>query len=306
MLIKEYSLDPEAFAKPEIIKTFIRDFSLDKGRILSVAPKGWFRLVYDNLRKIKQLKKRKEAEILAATLQKWKLQQIARRSPARKYKEFNQPWIKYIHSFQNNPLDGVITFQIIEEKQDNQQKEQDSINKNNINKNMSPEDIWAEPKNWQVTASLTIQINMEMIFNVLNRAFTLSEEIYIIDPYFNLEDSQYWPFWEQLAKTLQQNQHINKIIILTADHKTKEQIIGRNKQRLEQIKNCQIWQADKNNVQGGFHDRFLLTDFVGFSFSNSFQEKPQQLMEITRLITQSYQQRYKLYFNNWDSYTRLY
>jgi hypothetical protein len=287
MLIKEFSIDPELFSNPDLIKGFIRDFGLDKGRVLSIVPKGWFRSALENLNRMVDGKSKKEAEILISTLQKWKIQGIAVRSPARKNKEYADPWLAHVEGFPDNPFDGVLTLHPSEHA-------------------ISPEDIWQEPESWKVESCVTIPIEARQVIKYLDRAFTLSETIYIIDPYFNLEDSKYWAFWEALVAVMKKYAHLQKIIVLTANHKAKIQILGRNEAKLNAMRSCEIWQVDKEFIAGGFHDRFVLTDFVGFSLSNSLQEKPDEYMEIVRLTGKSYEQRKAQYIGCFDGYEKIY
>lgn len=287
MLLKEFSLDPELFLEPELIKGLIRDFSLDKGRVLSLAPKSWFRLALENLNQVTDPKYRKEAEILITTLQNWKTQRIAIRSPARKNTQYTEPWLMHIESFVENPFDGVLTLK---------------SSKHSI----SPEDIWKEPPSWQVDSCITIPILAKKIIKYLERAFTLSKVIYILDPYFNLEDGKYWAIWDELAGIMSKYPHIEKVVILTADHKSSTQVCGRNKARLNALRGVEIWQIKKEDIASGFHDRFILTDFAGFSLSNSLQEKPDEFMEIVRLTTKSYELRKNQYLTSFNKYEKVF
>ncbi|WP_044411871.1 hypothetical protein [Thiomicrospira microaerophila] len=286
MLLKEYTLDPDLFAQPDLIKIFIRDFGMDKGRVLSLVPKSWLRLAADQLNKTSNSVNRKEAEIIISTLQKWKMQGIAIRSPSRKSVEYMTPWIQYVEGFKTNPFDGVLT-----------QKESE--------KSLKPDTIWLEPPQWQVDSSATVPLLASKFLPYLHRLFSVSEQINIIDPYFNLEDSKYWPFWEGLAQLVVQHDHIKKIVFITADHKAPNQILGRSQERLAMIKNLEVYIARADQVEGGMHDRFILSDVAGFSFSNSFQEKPDELVEIARLGSKSYQCRVNQFVNSLHKFQLL-
>ncbi|MFT4755343.1 MAG: hypothetical protein ACI85Q_002912 [Salibacteraceae bacterium] len=76
MLLKEFVIDPALFSQPDLVKTFIRDFGVDKGRILSMAPKNWMRMALENAKRAPQGRQQKEVEILISTLEKWKIQKI--------------------------------------------------------------------------------------------------------------------------------------------------------------------------------------------------------------------------------------
>ena len=118
---------------------------------------------------------------------------------------------------------------------------------------------------------------------------SLSQEIYIIDPYFNLESAQYWDFWDELVALTNTYSHITKVIVVVADHKAPVQILGRTPSRLEKLSMVEIYRATGDQIEGGMHDRFILSELAGFSFTNSFQEKPGELMEVLRLSKQSHQ-----------------
>lgn len=269
MLLREYSIDPELFLEPGLVKNFIRDFGADKGRVLSLMPKAWMRMALENVTKTSSNKDRKDAEILISTLQKWKMQKIALRSPSRKNVDYHSPWIEFARTFETNPLDGILT----------KQAGLLAIN---------PDDIWHEPEAWQVESSATVSITVKEYWPYLQRLFSLSEEIYVIDPYFNLEDRRYWPIWEIFAGLQEQSVHIKKIVFITGDHKAPQQILGRDPKRLKLLPNAEIWRVDADKMEGGMHDRFILTELAGFSFSNSFQEKPDEKMVISRLSSQSF------------------
>lgn len=269
MLLREYSIDPELFLEPGLVKNFVRDFGADKGRVLSLMPKSWMRMALENVAKTSSQRDRKDAEILISTLQKWKMQKIALRSPSRKNKEYESPWIEFARTFEKNPLDGILT----------KQAGLLAIN---------PEDIWHEPEAWKVESSATLSITVKEYWPYLQRLFSLSEEIYVIDPYFNLEDSRYWPIWEALTGLKRQSDHIKQIVFITADHKAPQQVLGRDPKRLELLSNAEIWQVEASKMEGGMHDRFIVTELAGFGFSNSFQEKTENKMVISRLSSESF------------------
>lgn len=269
MLLREYSIDPDLFLEPSLIKNFVRDFGADKGRVLSLMPKDWMRMALENVTKTNSNKDRKDAEILITTLQKWKMQKIALRSPSRKNVDYHSPWIEFARTFERNPLDGILT-------------------KKTGLLAINPEDIWHEPEAWQVESSATVSIAVKEYWPYLQRLFSLSEEIYLIDPYFNLEDSRYWPIWEVLSVLKRQSDHIKKIVFITADHKAPQQILGRDPKRLELLSNAEIWQVEASKMEGGMHDRFIVTELAGFGFSNSFQEKTENKMVISRLSSESF------------------
>jgi hypothetical protein len=269
MLLREYSIDPELFLEPSLVKNFVRDFGADKGRVLSLMPKDWMRMALENVTKTKSQKDRKDAEILITTLQKWKMQKIALRSPSRKNIHYNSPWIEFARNFEKNPLDGILT------------KKAGLLA-------INPEEIWNDPEAWQVESSATVSITVKEYWPYLQRLVSLSEEIYLIDPYFNLEVSRYWPIWEVLAGLKEQSDHIKKIVFITADHKASQQILGRDPKRLDSMANAEIWQVEAEKVEGGMHDRFVLTELAGFGLSNSFQEKPKNKMVVSRLSSESF------------------
>lgn len=271
MLIKEYTIDPDLFEDPKLIKAFIRDFGHDKGRLLSLAPKDWTRMALEKANKASESNSnlKKESEILISTIQKWKMQKIAVRSPARKNTPYHSPWIEFVNSFEVNPLDGILT------------KEKGSLS-------IDPDEIWLEPDSWKVENSHTVYITVNDYWPLLIRLFSLSEEVYIIDPYFNLEDSRYWPIWEAFSELTKHFNHLKKIVFITADHKAPQQILGRDTRRLDMVNGAEIWSVAPDRIEGGMHDRFIMTELTGFGFSNSFQEKPEQKMIITRLGTQSF------------------
>jgi hypothetical protein len=287
MLLKEFVIDPELFSQPDLVKTFIRDFGVDKGRILSMAPKNWMRMALEMTKRVPQGRQQKEIEILISTLQKWKIQKIALRSPSRTNKNYEEPWIKFIESFDGNPVDGILT--------DNDSKFA-----------ISPDKIWQDPEAWQVDTSITTKIEAKNYLPLVDRLMSLSQEIYIIDPYFNLESTQYWNFWDGLVALTNTYSHIAKVIIVVADHKAPVQILGRNLNRLEQLSSVEIYRATGDQVEGGMHDRFILSEVAGFSFTNSFQEKPSELMEVLRLSKQSHQTHLARYKSKLDILDKIY
>jgi hypothetical protein len=287
MLLKEFVIDPELFSQPDLVKTFIRDFGVDKGRILSMAPKNWMRMALESTKRVPQGRQQKEIEILISTLQKWKIQKIALRSPSRTNKNYEEPWIKFIESFDGNPVDGILT--------DNDSKFA-----------ISPDEIWQDPEAWQVDTSITTEIEAKNYLPLVDRLMSLSQEVYIIDPYFNLESKQYWNFWDGLVALTNTYSHIAKVIIVVADHKAPVQILGRNPSRLERLSSVEIYRATGDQVEGGMHDRFILSEVAGFSFTNSFQEKPSELMEVLRLSKQSHQTHLARYKSKLEILDKIY
>jgi hypothetical protein len=96
------------------------------------------------------------------------------------------------------------------------------------------------------------------------------------------------------------------VIIVVADHKAPVQILGRNSSRLEQLSTVEIYRATVGQVEGGMHDRFILSDVAGFSFTNSFQEKPNELMEVLRLSKQSHQTHLARYKSKLEILDKIY
>jgi hypothetical protein len=287
MLLKEFVIDPELFSQPDLVKTFIRDFGVDKGRILSMVPKNWMRMALESTKRVPQGRQQKEIEILISTLQKWKIQKIALRSPSRTNKNYEEPWIKFIESFDGNPVDGILT--------DNDSKFA-----------ISPDEIWQDPEAWQVDTSITTEIEAKNYLPLVDRLMSLSQEVYIIDPYFNLESTQYWNFWDGLVALTNTYSHIAKVIIVVADHKAPVQILGRNPSRLERLSLVEIYRATGDQVEGGMHDRFILSEVAGFSFTNSFQEKPSELMEVLRLSKKSHQTHLARYKSKLEILDKIY
>jgi hypothetical protein len=287
MLLKEFVIDPELFSQPDLVKTFIRDFGVDKGRILSMAPKDWMRMALENTERVPEGRQQKEIEILISTLQKWKIQKIALRSPSRKNKNYEGSWINFIESFDGNPFDGILT---------------DKDSKLAI----SPDKIWQDPESWQVDTSKTTEIEAKNYLPLVERLISLSQEIYIIDPYFNLENTQYWDFWDGLIALTKAYSHTPKVIIIVADHKAPVQILGRNSSRLKQLSRVEVYRATHGQVEGGMHDRFILSEVAGFSFTNSFQEKPSELMEVLRLSKHSHQTHLARYKSKLEILDKIY
>lgn len=287
MLLKEFVIDPELFSQPDLIKTFIRDFGVDKGRILSMSPKNWMRMALNNAQQVPQGRQQKEIEILISTLQKWKIQKIALRSPSRKNKDYEGPWINFIESFDGNPFDGILTA-------------------NESKFAIPPDNIWQEPEAWQVATSITTEIEAKRYLPLIDRLMSLSQEIYIIDPYFNLESAQYWNFWDGLVALVKSYSHTPKINIIVADHKAPIQILGRNLNQLEQLSTVDVYRATRDQIEGGMHDRFILSEITGFSFTNSFQEKPTELMEVLRLSKQSHKTHLARYKSKLEILDKIY
>lgn len=73
------------------------------------------------------------------------------------------------------------------------------------------------------------------------------------------------------------------IQFVSADHKSVQQIIGRDEKMLSKLSCAEIWSVASESIEGRMHDRFIITEISGFSFSNSFQEKPDEKMLIARL-----------------------
>ena len=287
MLLKEFVIDPELISQPDLVKLFIRDFGVDKGRILSMAPKDWMRMAYENIQRVPKGKQQKEAEIIISTLQKWKLQKQFLRSPSRKNKVYEGPWINFIESFEENPFDGVLT-------------------DNDSHFAITPDNIWQEPEAWQVDTSITTEIKAKNYLPLVDRLMSLSQEIYIIDPYFNLESKQYWNFWDGLTALTKNYSHIAKVTIVVADHKAPIQILGRNPNKLKELSKVEVYRATGVQIEGGMHDRFILSEVAGFSFTNSFQEKPSELMEVLRLSKQSHQIHLTRYKSKLDVLDKIY
>jgi hypothetical protein len=252
-----------------------------------MAPKNWMRMALEITKRVPQGRQQKEIEILISTLQKWKIQKIALRSPSRTNKNYEEPWIKFIESFDGNPVDGILT--------DNDSKFA-----------ISPDEIWQDPEAWQVDTSITTEIEAKNYLPLVDRLMSLSQEVYIIDPYFNLESTQYWNFWDGLVALTNTYSHIAKVIIVVADHKAPVQILGRNPSRLERLSSVEIYRATGDQVEGGMHDRFILSEVAGFSFTNSFQEKPSELMEVLRLSKQSHQTHLARYKSKLEILDKIY
>lgn len=295
MLIKEFMLDPEAIYNPNALKSIVSQVGVDKGRLISRPSKAWFADLKEAVKKVSvELAKvnqnsAKDAEILLSSIDSWKTNKTILVNPTREAKAGEISLCDYFTSHIDN-LDGFVTPSC------------------SLDKCFSTDDFWRD-QNWEVRHNKNIEISKAGLEPYIKKLCGLSKKLYFIDPYFRLEQSGYWPIWELMRDLSYEYPHIEEVFFITSDAYPPKKVIDISKKVVEYDFgcHCEVRQFSKGNIVFGDHDRFLLSDIgVGYVFTNSFEEKADQKMDISRLEIDSFDTKRIQYIESLSSFDLLF
>ncbi|MCX6153185.1 MAG: hypothetical protein NT007_03385 [Candidatus Kapabacteria bacterium] len=252
-MIKEFAIEPEFFQSWERIRYIDEKFGASNGRLISKYPGNWIELVYENLNDFPpMLKKRCEVKLgLMKTNKKI----------VNSFRQFNREksWINNaveIHYLK--PFNGIIGL----------------LNQNNVSYVLTNEDLDEENEIFRVNKSMQILREPSTIADSIMPLLLHSKDIIFIDPHFEkLKPRHIRPLLEiidRLARLSTKNQYSIKYFTGNSVEKT---VFCHNLKNYLEIKlpinsELKICRCPIDIM----HNRFVLTDIGGISFSQGLDD----------------------------------
>lgn len=265
-MIREYAFDPcIAVHDQNTLLRFISEFGASKGRVIGEVPKKWKE---DLVRKIQRMGLSPVArrKILDEISKLAKTSVVPRDNRALN----NEEWIaraKSLHEVE--AFNGILTDSLCLEFC--QYDYFDLLNN--------------EPLNWEIEQTQSVNRNATELADSIDIALKLSKNVFFIDPYFDpLKESYRNPFLEFARRCTEGRVKSNKIYIHTCEinhenlsrRKTREDIRRGMEECVKPLMpsdlNIELWIWPFEKM----HDRFILTNLVGFAFGHGLNEEQYQ------------------------------
>ena len=260
-MIREYALDPDIVTSS--IQTLARvfsDFGADKGRVIGDFPCRWDREVIRNVKSLNL--KTMERKAVVEQLNVLKRQALIKRKDC----EINEEdsWIdRSIVLHKNEPFNGILTGE-----------DSDVECVFNYYRMLNP-----LPDMWNYEQTIQVERKAQELADSIETSLYLSKQIMFIDPYFHPVDDNYkQPFLAFLEKIINGRFNVGRVSLHTCEQnsaKTRKLRADIERGLIDSLKpslapgfkvEVTIWPSDK------IHDRFVLTDMVGYSFGHGLSE----------------------------------
>lgn len=264
-MISEFAVDPAAIGKDwDTFKKLVREFGIDKGRLISRFPGEWDSLVVKNL-----MPTLKGTPNLSGVTDR--LKKIRADFGRRFNNQLSNDWLaNAVHLHNNREFSAIVSGD-------------DNINHDAV---ITTDQFIQDEVLTKVIQSISIENTASAIANVLFPLALISEkDLYFIDPYFDLTKRGYREPFQKLLIRLSQTKSSKKIVQIHSPS-TKEINFLRSevsKHTIDLIpKGYKIelheWVDDNKEL---FHDRFFLANVsdsisVGLSVGHGFSSTTKQ------------------------------
>jgi len=262
-VIREYAVDPDVICSDlNIFQRFLSDFGSDKGRVIGAIPGQWYKEFERRVQKLglRTIAKRKCFDDLG------KLNTTS--LVARDRKPLGDTaWLDKATSLNEEEVfNGILTSAV-------------SINENQYDYfNM----LECCPDNWEIEQTQSVERKAAELACAIERSLYLaSKPVLFIDPYFNpLDDDYRLPFMEFVNRLTSGRFNVKKVYLHTCEQNYDDLAKRKNRGDLERgmfenIKPLlpegfivELWIWPNKDI----HDRFVLTNHVGYSFGHGLSE----------------------------------
>lgn len=271
-MLREYAIDPKVVTSDiNILQRFYSEFGADNGRVIAEVPLRWFQHFKTELDKL-GLKPIEKTRYLEKLNKKMKTTLISRGD--RQLAE-NESWITHVVTIHDREQFNAIL------------SDNDDINRQIYNYSRMMEFI---PDNWEIAHSASIVPTADNIVNTIETSINLSTQFMFIDPYFNIIDDRFRiPFFKFISKIKSNRFRTNRIQLHLCEQ------IDMRRRDIERSMNDHLVPF----LTGGFvvdvhiwpnqyiHDRFILTNKVGYSYGHGISSGNNINTNITRLSEHS-------------------
>lgn len=289
-MIREYALNPDALVTDiNIIQRFFAEFGAEKGRVLADVPQKWSKSV---LRGIQQLGlkpiERSRCISMLAEIDKHGM------SPKSSVPmKDGDVWLDKIRESQAyEDLHAILDLHAKEDP-----------------KVFSYLNMLGEtPTDWVLGHTESVERRAETMASAVSISLRLARALHLADPYFHPADDRYrLPLLKFIEEVKKGRAGLNKLIVHTVEQ-THDTGMPKNRAELERgliehVQPClpngfqvEIW----IRAAGSMHDRFMLTDMVGYSFGHGLDEQTYHSglkVNINRLAAKSRSEQWGLFAN---------
>ncbi|ORM65834.1 hypothetical protein HA45_03430 [Pantoea rodasii] len=267
-MLREYAIDPKVVTSDiNILQRFYAEFGADKGRVIAEVPLRWFQSFKTELDKL-GLRPIEKARYLENLNKKIKTTLISRGD--RRLAE-DESWITHVVTIHDREQFNAIL------------SDNDDINRKIYN---YPRMIEFTPINWEIAHSVSVEPTADDIVNTIQTSINLSTQFMFIDPYFNIIDDRFRsPFFKFITKIKNNRARTNCLQL----HLCEQNDIRRS--QIERSMNDHLVPFLKDGFKVEvhiwpkkyIHDRFILTNKVGYSYGHGFSTGDDLNINITRL-----------------------
>lgn len=265
-MIREYAVNPLIVTfDRNTIQRFFSEFGAEFGRIIGDVPHRWKDLLRNEI----------QTKGLSTMEKRHCLDQMDRLNKSAVIKRDGQSldgatWIeKAIKLHTLEPFNGILTDSI-----DIENEQFDYLNM-----------LEHRPNDWVIEQTKQVCRTAKDLADTIDCSLRMSKQVIFVDPYFNpLDDNYRLPFLEYISRVRNGRFGVDKVFLHTCEQN--HQNMARRKNRAD------IERGMQDNVQpllpAGFsvalwvwpndhlHDRFVLTNVVGYSFGHGLNETQYQ------------------------------
>lgn len=267
-MLREYAIDPTVVTSDiNILQRFHSEFGAENGRVIAEVPLRWFQSFKNELNKL-GLRPIEKTRYLEKLSKKMKTSLISRGD--RQLAE-DESWISHVVTIHSREQFNAIL------------SDNDDIDRQIYNYSRM---IEFTPTHWDMAHSISVNPTADDIVNTIQTSINLSTQFIFIDPYFNIIDDRFRsPFFKFITKIKNNRARTNRIQLHLC-----EQIDMRRKE-IERSMNDHLvpFLRDGFTVEVHIwpnqyiHDRFILTNKVGYSYGHGLSTGNILNINITRL-----------------------
>ena len=289
-MIREYALNPDVVVSDiNILQRFFSEFGAENGRVLVDVPQKWTSLVWRNIQKLdlKPLEKKR----CGSLLEKINKQGVSPKSSLAVIE--GEAWLtKVLESPAAGDLHAIL---------DQQPEDQPKV--------FSYANMLGEaPDDWNLGQTESIERCADKMAVAVSTSLRLARMLHLVDPYFDPTDDRYRiPLLKFIGEVCKGRVKLKKIVVHTVEQ-TKNHTAPKNRAEIQRglIQHLQPYLPAGFQVDvwirpaSCLHDRFLLTDMVGYSFGHGLNEVTFQSslkVNINRLSEAGRSEQWRLFAN---------
>ncbi|WP_207063401.1 hypothetical protein [Motiliproteus sp. SC1-56] len=289
-MIREYALNPDVVVSDiNILQRFFAEFGADKGRVLVDVPQKWTDSVRQGVQRLGLKPVARSKCILL--LERIKKQGVSPKSSVPM--NAGDVWLaKVLASPAVADLHAIL----------DQQAEDDPKVFSYLNM------LGEAPEDWDLGQTESVERRAETMAAAVSTSLRLARTLHLVDPYFDPTDDRYriplLKFIEEIGKG---RVGLKKLVVHTVEQ-ARDRAAPKNRAEIERglvehVQPClpagfqvDVWIRTPNAM----HDRFLLTDMVGYSFGHGLNEVAYQAslkVNINRLSEDGRSEQWKIFAN---------
>ncbi|WP_417228310.1 hypothetical protein [Amphritea sp.] len=289
-MIREYALNPDVVVSDiSILQRFFSEFGAEKGRLIIDVPEKWTLFLYRKIQKLNMKPVEKKGCLLG--LEKIKKYGISPKSSFSVTE--GDAWLsKVFESPAADDLHAILDEESVDDP------------KVFCYSNMLGE----FPDDWELGQTESVERSADKMTEAVSISLRLAKALYLVDPYFDPRADRYrvplLRFIEEIGKG---RIGLKKLVIHTIEQ-SQDPVAPKNRAEIERGLNQHVQPCLPAGFQvdvwirplGSMHDRFLLTNMVGYSFGHGLNEDtsdPNSRVSINRLSASGRDEQWKFFAN---------